>query len=77
MKFGGDYKMNPYIYAPKDDPYHNSKWRELYPDEDIESIKPLAKVGNETKSRFVFALHPYMSNAIRYNSEENYQADLE
>ena len=25
---------------------------------------------------FVFALHPYMYDAIRYNSEENYQNDL-
>ena len=77
MKFGGDYKMNQYIFAPKDDPYHNSKWRELYPEEDLESIKQLAKVGNETKNRYVYALHPFMSNAIRFNSEENYQADLD
>ena len=36
----------------------------------------LAEAGNKSKCRFVFALHPYMNNAIRYNSEENYQADL-
>ena len=46
-------------------------------DEEIETkIKPLAEAGNKSKCRFVFALHPYMYNAIRYNSEENYQADL-
>ena len=77
MKWGGYYKLNSYFYAPKDDPKHNSKWRELYSDEEIETkIKPLAQAGNESKCRFVFALHPYMNNAIRYNSEENYQADL-
>ena len=43
--------------------------------EEIETkIKPLAEAGNKSKCRFVFALHPYMYNAIRYNSEENYQA---
>ena len=31
MKFGGEFKMNQYIFAPKDDPYHNSQWRTLYP----------------------------------------------
>ena len=42
----------------------------------IHIFKPLAEAGNKSKCRFVFALHPYMYNAIRYNSEENYQADL-
>ena len=69
--------MNSYFYAPKDDPKHNSKWRELYTNEEIETkIKPLAEAGNKSKCRFVFALHPYMYDAIRYNNEENYQNDL-
>lgn len=82
MKWSGYYKLNSYFYAPKDDPKHNAKWRELYTAEEIETkIKPLAKAGNESKCRFVFALHPYMSspnhpNPIRYNNEANYQADL-
>ncbi|WRK55743.1 beta-N-acetylglucosaminidase domain-containing protein [Coprobacillaceae bacterium CR2/5/TPMF4] len=45
MTWGGYYKLNSYFYAPKDDPKHNSKWRELYSDEEIENkIKPLAEV---------------------------------
>ena len=77
MEWGGYYKLNSYFYAPKDDPKHNAKWRELYTDQEIETkIKPLAEAGNKSKCRFVFALHPYMNNAIRYNSEANYQADL-
>lgn len=82
MKWSGYYKLNSYFYAPKDDPKHNAKWRELYTPEEIETkIKPLAKAGNESKCRFVFALHPYMRDAthpdpIRYDSEANYQADL-
>lgn len=77
MEWGGYYKLNSYFYAPKDDPKHNSKWRELYTDEEIESkIKPLAEAGNKSKCRFVFALHPYMYNPIRYDSDANYQSDL-
>ena len=77
MKWGGYYKLNSYFYAPKDDPKHNAKWKELYSAEEIETkIKPLAEAGNNSKCRFVYALHPYMYNAIRYSSEEAYQEDL-
>ncbi|MFC2813208.1 MAG: beta-N-acetylglucosaminidase domain-containing protein, partial [Prevotella conceptionensis] len=27
LRFGGDLKLNQYFFAPKDDPYHNKKWR--------------------------------------------------
>ncbi len=77
MKWGGYYKLNSYFYAPKDDPKHNSNWRELYTEEELETlIKPLAEAGNESKCRFVFALHPFMHNAVNFSSEERYQADL-
>lgn len=77
MTWGGYYKLNSYFYAPKDDPKHNSNWRELYTEEELESkIKPLAEAGNQSKCRFVFALHPFMYNAISFSSEEAYQADL-
>ena len=78
MKWGGYYKLNSYFYAPKDDPKHNAQWKELYTKEEIETkIKPLAEAGNSSKCRFVFALHPYMHNAIRYDTEEHYQADMD
>ena len=77
MKFGGEIKQNIYFYAPKDDPKHNAKWRELYTQEELrEKIQPLAEAGNESKCYFGFALHPFMSNPIRFDSEANYQADL-
>ena len=77
MTWGGYYKLNSYFYAPKDDPKHNAKWKELYTPEEIETkIKPLAEAGNASKCRFVYALHPYMYNAIRHGNEANYQTDL-
>ena len=78
MTWGGYYKLNSYFYAPKNDPKHNSSWRELYTDEEIETlIKPLADAGNASKCRFVYALHPFMNSPISFDSEEAYQADLE
>ncbi len=80
MKWGGYYKLNSYFYAPKDDPKHNSNWRALYTDEEIETkIKPLAQTGNESKCRFVYALHPFMYNAIKFDKNAGYvqyQKDL-
>lgn len=78
MKFGGELKMNIYFYAPKDDPKHNAKWREKYTAEELEQkIRPLAEAGNESKCYFGFAIHPFMYNAIRFDSDANYAADLQ
>ena len=77
MTWGGYYKLNSYFYAPKNDPKHNSNWRQLYTDEEIETlIKPLADAGNASKCRFVYALHTFMNNAVRFDTEEHYQEDL-
>lgn len=76
MKFGGDYKLNTYFFAPKDDVYHNKKWRELYPAAELAEIKKLAQVGNETKNKYVYALHTFMHQPVRFDSDENYENDL-
>ena len=39
MKDTSEYKMNTYIYAPKDDPYHRSNWKDLYPEEEAKQIQ--------------------------------------
>ncbi|WP_051586172.1 beta-N-acetylglucosaminidase domain-containing protein [Mycoplasmopsis lipofaciens] len=78
MEWSGYYKLNSYFYAPKDDPKHNREWRTLYTQEELDRlIKPLAKAGNNSKCRFVFALHPFMHRPIRFDTESNYQNDLQ
>lgn len=75
MTWGGYYKLNAYVYAPKDDPKHNSKWRELYTEEELkEKVAPLAEAGNKSKVRFVYAIHPFMSNPI---TTSNYDASVQ
>lgn len=73
MKFGGDFKMNMYIYAPKDEPYHNSQWRELYPADRLEEIRQMVQAGQDSKCRFAWAIHPFMHSAI---TASTYEADL-
>ena len=77
MKWGGYTSSTRTSTPPRTDPKHNSQWRTLYTQDELDTkIKPLADAGNASKTRFVFALHPFMNNAIRFNSEANYQADL-
>ena len=76
MKFGGEFKMTSYIFAPKDDPYHTSKWRELYPETEINAIKEMVKVGNDNKCRFVWTAHPFMGGFRSNQVEGEIQALL-
>jgi hypothetical protein len=80
MKFGGEIKMNQYVFAPKDDPYHAEQWRDLYPDTDADKntlnhVRELAKAGNESKCFYVYALHPFKSS--RPLTANTYDKDLE
>ena len=77
MTWGGYYKLNAYVYAPKDDSKHNSNWRDLYTEDELrEKIDPLAKAGNDSKCRFVYALHPFMSNPITSSNYDSSVATL-
>ena len=58
IKFSGKHKLNAYIYAPKDDPYHRDKWRLPYPEDKIEELKNLVALSLENRVRFIFAVSP-------------------
>lgn len=65
----GDYKMNTYIYGPKDDPYHSApNWRLPYPENEAENIKDLINACNENYVDFVWAIHP--GQDIKWNEED-------
>ena len=82
MKYGGEIKMNQYVFASKDDPYHRTNWRALYPHEGeegagkdtIERIAEMAQAGNESKCYYVYALHPFASDKMKTST---YDKDLE
>lgn len=76
MRFGGDFKMTSYIYAPKNEPYHTNKWRELYPEEELEEIRKMVEVGNASKCRFVWTAHPFMGGFDTSNVEGEIEALL-
>jgi len=82
MTWGGYYKLNAYVYAPKDDPKHRAHWRELYTaDEVAGELAPQAEAGNKSKVRFVYALAPFHDEGdarspFRFDTEKHYQEDL-
>ena len=68
IRFYGENKMNTYIYAPKDDPYHRENWREEYPESEMKRMNELIETSNENKVDFVFAISPGID--IRFDGEE-------
>ena len=65
----GRYKMNYYIYGPKDDPYHSSPyWREPYPADEAQEIRELVEACNKNRVNFVWAIHP--GQDIKWEEED-------
>lgn len=56
--FYGKYKMNTYVFGPKDDPYHRARWREPYPAQEAARLKELVDAAHRNKVKFVWAIHP-------------------
>lgn len=67
LRFMAWARMNSYIYAPKDDPYHREKWRLGYPEELLREIGGLAGLARLLGIGFVFAVSPGLSAV--YSSE--------
>ena len=57
MDFMGKYKMNCFIYGPKDDPYHHYKWKEKYPAEFIADFRRLLESARKNHVKFYWAVH--------------------
>jgi len=83
IDYYGKYKMNSYLYGPKDDPYHSSLaghgestnntkagWREPYPEKEANNIKELVDASNKNRLDFIWAIHP--GQDIKW-TEEDYQ----
>ncbi len=71
IDFYGKFKMNSYLYGPKDDPYHSCpNWRLPYPEKEAQHIKELIQACKRNRVDFVWAIHP--GQDIKWN-EEDYQ----
>lgn len=69
IDFYGKYKMNTYLYGPKDDPYHSCPdWRKPYPEDEADNIRRLVEACNRNRVEFVWAIHP--GQDIKWNEED-------
>lgn len=71
LAFYGDVKMNTYIYAPKDDPYHRSQWRDSYPAAKLAELTALVQASAQNHVRFTFALSPGESVCFSSQADRN------
>ena len=72
MSESSEFKMNTYIYAPKDDPYHKDQWRELYPDDKAEELRQLAAEGKKDNMSFCWSVHP--GSGFNYYTDDDYNS---
>jgi hyaluronoglucosaminidase len=72
LDFYGQHKLNTYIYAPKDDPYHRDRWREPYPADRLDGLRGLIERAAANHVRFTFAVSPGVS--ICYSDPADTQA---
>jgi hyaluronoglucosaminidase len=61
LDFYGRTKLNTYIYAPKDDPFHREQWRDPYPADRLAQLGTLVEAARENHVDFTFAVSPGVS----------------
>lgn len=68
LRFG----LNSYVYAPKDDSKHRSRWRDLYTNEELNQLNQLIHLTKQCGIHFIYALSPGLD--IIYSSEKDFDA---
>lgn len=72
ITFMGDIGMDTYFYAPKDDPFHRSNWREPYTGEHLERFQELVRVAEDANVNLYYAISPGLN--IEYSNPDDYTA---
>lgn len=70
LQFYGRWKMNTYLYGPKDDPFHSSPhWRDPYPVAEAQLLRQLIDIAKENEIDFYWAIHP--GKDIQWNKKDS------
>ncbi|MBQ3537589.1 MAG: beta-N-acetylglucosaminidase domain-containing protein [Clostridia bacterium] len=72
LEFMALYGENTHYYAPKDDPYHRDKWRELYPENEALQLKEILNKAKSLYVDFYYCIAPGLS--MCYSSEDDFTA---
>lgn len=65
-------RMNLYLYAPKDDPFHRAKWRQPYPDDVLDELSRLGAYAREREIELCYCISPGLD--MRYSDEKEHTA---
>jgi len=60
--------LNTYVYAPKDDAKHRSRWRDLYTNDEANQLNELIHLAKQFDIHFIYPLSPSLD--INYSSEK-------
>ncbi len=64
--------MNTYMYAPKDDVYHRSQWRKLYPKDKVNELESLIQSCKLKSIDFIYAIAPGLD--ITYSNKSDWKS---
>lgn len=68
--FMAAHRMNTFMYAPKDDPYHRELWREPYPEDAFAQIRELKEACDRNEVDFHYCISP--GNDLSFGSDEDF-----
>ena len=71
IRFCAAHDLNTWVHAPKDDPYHRARWREPYPDDELEQLGELVTKCHELGVAFAYAIAPGLD--LRYSHESEWE----
>ena len=74
IAFCGRHGFNLWVHAPKDDPYHRTRWRDPYPDAELERLGALARACDAAGVDFAWAIAPGLD--VCYSSEAELETAL-
>jgi hyaluronoglucosaminidase len=74
IRFCGRHGLNTWVHAPKDDPYHRARWREPYPDTELEQLEQLVRECERNGVDFAYAIAPGLD--VCYSRESEFETLL-
>ena len=64
--------LNSYVYAPKDDAKHRSRWRDLYDTDESKELAQLIRYSKVNQVKFIYALSPGLD--VSCSSDNDWEA---
>jgi len=69
IAFCGREGLTTWVHAPKDDPFHRTRWREPYPDEELGRLGELVAATARHGVRFAYAVAPGLDMRYAHDDE--------